>query len=93
MLDAMAAARVDGDDETYEWLANAAVRDVEFVTVRHAIIACGRSPCIFFVIGGGCATLVYLRNRAVGLPIQAAAEVPRWHKQLAGMQLATAVHA
>lgn len=30
----MAAAGVDGDDETYEWLANAAVRSVEFVTVR-----------------------------------------------------------
>lgn len=30
----MAAAGVDGNDETYEWLANAAVRSVEFVTVR-----------------------------------------------------------
>lgn len=29
----MAAGGVDGDDETYEWLANAAVRGVEFVTV------------------------------------------------------------
>ncbi|CAN0364716.1 unnamed protein product [Ascophyllum nodosum] len=32
VLDAMAAGGVDGDDETYEWLANAAVRGVEFVT-------------------------------------------------------------
>lgn len=34
VLDAMAAAGVEGDDETYEWLANAAVRGVDFVTVR-----------------------------------------------------------
>lgn len=33
VLDVMAAAGVDGDDETYEWLANAAVRGVDFVTV------------------------------------------------------------
>lgn len=34
VLDTMAAGGVDGDDETYEWIANAAVKDVEFVTVR-----------------------------------------------------------
>ncbi|CAN0076461.1 unnamed protein product [Ectocarpus fasciculatus] len=31
VLDVMAAAGVDGDDETYEWLANAAVRGVDFI--------------------------------------------------------------
>lgn len=40
----MAAAGVDGDDETYEWLANAAVRGVDFVTVSapHSL------PLLFF---------------------------------------------
>lgn len=35
----MAAGGVDGDDETYEWLANAAVRGVDFVTVcvQHSV--------------------------------------------------------
>lgn len=41
----MAAAGVDGNDETYEWLANAAVRSVDFVTVRDLFRA---------VVGWGC---------------------------------------
>lgn len=41
VLDAMAAAGVDGNDETYEWLANAAVRGVDFVTVRLVVSASG----------------------------------------------------
>lgn len=40
VLDVLAAAGVDGDDETYEWLANAAVRSVEFVTVRLPTLGC-----------------------------------------------------
>lgn len=53
VLDVMAAGGVDGDDETYEWLANAAVRGVDFVTVRKTlelIHSTRRRACVFVCV-------------------------------------------
>eukprot|EP00752_Nemacystus_decipiens_P004542 g4146.t1 len=46
VLDVMAAGAVDGDDETYEWLANAAVRSVEFVTGAVSMATMPREPVL-----------------------------------------------
>ncbi|CAM9612596.1 unnamed protein product [Scytosiphon promiscuus] len=46
VLDVMAAAGVDGDDETYEWLANAAVRGVDFVTGAVSMATLPKEPVL-----------------------------------------------
>ncbi|CAN0325406.1 unnamed protein product [Ectocarpus sp. 12 AP-2014] len=42
----MAAAGVDGDDETYEWLANAAVRGVDFVKGAVSMATLPKEPVL-----------------------------------------------
>ncbi|CBJ27669.1 YihA4, YihA/EngB-like GTPase [Ectocarpus siliculosus] len=46
VLDVMAAAGVDGDDETYEWLANAAVRGVDFVKGAVSMATLPKEPVL-----------------------------------------------
>eukprot|EP00903_Cladosiphon_okamuranus_P009791 g9308.t1 len=46
VLDIMASAGADGDDETYEWLANAAVRSVEFVTGAVSMATLPKKPVL-----------------------------------------------
>ncbi|CAN0264014.1 unnamed protein product, partial [Ectocarpus sp. 13 AM-2016] len=46
VLDVMAAAGVDGDDETYEWLANAAVREVDFVKGAVSMATLPKEPVL-----------------------------------------------
>lgn len=80
VLDVMAAGGVDGDDETYEWLANAAVRGVDFVTVSSVFCSYMRSALLLLLCLAGspaavrwCASpprLVRLRNRMICMALR-----------------------